>query len=310
MTAQFCHIERWRGYSASSFYVELPDGTALESPSFRWRRTAPPPDHGAPRTAYDELVGLLEEAGWTRHTDGADWFATTFTRLVELQEESVPQPAEKVVPPQLPPAPVTRPTPEPVPAPITSQPVEPPHQPTPPDRSAAREPRAVERSLDPVPTRRRSYRKLPLAAALLATAVAAGFLLLLLLRGHGGNGKSAGAGRTTPRQALLAQPATPPATQGTNSGAGAQATDPTPAKRSLVDVRIAAHGSGSWVEIRRNAATGAVLYRATLPDGKTLHFRAPKLWARFGAASNLTITSNGRPVRLEGTYEKLFVPGR
>ena len=82
------------------------------------------------------------------------------------------------------------------------------------------------------------------------------------------------------------------------------------AKALRVDLRIAAHGSGSWLEIRRGSATGPVLYSATLTDGQTLQFHAPKLWGRFGAASNLTITVNARPVRLEGTYEKLFVAPR
>ena len=82
------------------------------------------------------------------------------------------------------------------------------------------------------------------------------------------------------------------------------------AKALRVDLRIAAHGSGSWLEIRRGSATGRVLYSATLTDGQTLHFHAPKLWGRFGAASNLAITVNARPVRLEGTYEKLFVAPR
>jgi hypothetical protein len=76
----------------------------------------------------------------------------------------------------------------------------------------------------------------------------------------------------------------------------------------LVDVRITAHGNGSWVEVRRMSATGPVLYSTTLTDGQTLHARAPRVWARFGAASNLTITADGRPVSLHGTYDKLFLP--
>ena len=82
------------------------------------------------------------------------------------------------------------------------------------------------------------------------------------------------------------------------------------AKPAQADLRVAAHGSGSWLEIRRGSATGPILYSATLTDGQTLHFRAPKLWGRFGAASNLTITANAHPVRIQGTYEKLFVAPR
>ena len=86
MHAEYCRIERWRGYFSSSFYVHLPDQT-LESQSFRWRREAPPSDGGPARAAYDELVSRLEGAGWTRHSEGADWFATTFTRLIESLAE-------------------------------------------------------------------------------------------------------------------------------------------------------------------------------------------------------------------------------
>ena len=77
--------------------------------------------------------------------------------------------------------------------------------------------------------------------------------------------------------------------------------------QQLVDLRVAAHGNGSWLEVRRNSSTGVVLYSATLTDGRTLHLRGPRLWARFGAASNLTIVANRRVFPIQGTYEKLFV---
>ena len=62
------------------------------------------------------------------------------------------------------------------------------------------------------------------------------------------------------------------------------------------------------MEIRRRSAHGPVLYRATLAPGAQLHFRAPRIWAIFGAAGNLSITDNGRRVELTGTPKKLFVP--
>jgi hypothetical protein len=110
--------------------------------------------------------------------------------------------------------------------------------------------------------------------------------------------------------ALRAQPTT--ASAGTDVATrGVEGSSHSVTARVLrADLRIAGHDNGSWLEIRRGSPTGAILYSATLSDGQTLHFRAPKLWGRFGAASNLTIVANGRPLRLQGTYEKLFVPSR
>jgi hypothetical protein len=50
-----------------------------------------------------------------------------------------------------------------------------------------------------------------------------------------------------------------------------------------------------------------VLFTGELAPGRTLHLAGTRLWGRFGAAGNLTITANGRPVRLLGTYEHVFV---
>jgi hypothetical protein len=76
----------------------------------------------------------------------------------------------------------------------------------------------------------------------------------------------------------------------------------------LADVRIEAQRNGSWLEVRRGSSSGAVLYSSVLLPGTQLHFRAPRLWARMGAAGNLSITANGRPVSLRGTFDKVFVP--
>jgi hypothetical protein len=34
------------------------------------------------------------------------------------------------------------------------------------------------------------------------------------------------------------------------------------------------------------------------------------VWARFGAAGNLSVTADGKPVQLLGTFDKLFRPPR
>jgi hypothetical protein len=63
----------------------------------------------------------------------------------------------------------------------------------------------------------------------------------------------------------------------------------------------------SWLEIRDRSATGRVLYSGELAAGRQLHFKGTRLWGRFGAAGNLTITANGHPVTLLGTFEHVFV---
>ena len=140
--------------------------------------------------------------------------------------------------------------------------------------------------------------------AFVVAAVAAGFLILE----QRGNGKPAVAGgvtRTVAAHLSTGSSGAAPVTKGVEGSAHSVV-----AKPAQADLRVAAHGNGSWLEIRRGSATGPILYSATLTDGQTLHFRGPKLWGRFGAASNLTITANARPVRIQGTYEKLFVAPR
>jgi hypothetical protein len=62
----------------------------------------------------------------------------------------------------------------------------------------------------------------------------------------------------------------------------------------------------TWVEIRSRSADGDVLYSGILPQGSAKRFRSTRLWASFGAASNLTARLNGTPLHLPpGTYSAL-----
>jgi hypothetical protein len=62
----------------------------------------------------------------------------------------------------------------------------------------------------------------------------------------------------------------------------------------------------AWVEIRSGSADGNVLYSGILPQGSAKRFRSTRLWASFGAASNLTARLNGKPLHLPpGTYSAL-----
>jgi hypothetical protein len=62
----------------------------------------------------------------------------------------------------------------------------------------------------------------------------------------------------------------------------------------------------TWVEIRAGSADGRVLYSGILPQGNAKRFRNTRVWASFGAASNLAARLNGNPLQLPpGTYNAL-----
>ena len=270
-----CRIERWRGYRSSTFYARV-GGHLVESRSFRWSKADPPPDSTAARAVYDELVARLEAAGWEPVAGGGLWYETSFVWAVSEGGEvvghvPVAQPEVPVAQPDVPVAQPDVPVAQPeVPAPQTESPVA------------------------PVRPAFRGFRpgKLVYAgAAACATLVV--LALVLGTRGHAVTGRSAAPpalGVSSTRRA---------ATAGTVRARSRQA---------LVDLRIEARGTGSWLELRRVSGTGPVLYSGTLLPGTTLHFRAARIWARLGAAGNLVVTENGRPIQLQGTYDKLFLP--
>jgi len=65
----------------------------------------------------------------------------------------------------------------------------------------------------------------------------------------------------------------------------------------------------SWVEIRRGSANGPLVYSGVLQDGERVESTGMRLWARFGGASNLQVTVDGRRVPLQGTVETVFTGG-
>jgi hypothetical protein len=128
------------------------------SSAFRWRRSSPP-DTQESRVAHSELVGRLEDEGWTKRLDGEPWYAAEFTRplpvsaLVEpertVRYEPVVEvePAPRVEEPQpaylatvLPPNPVAEPVPRPAPPrPVTVVPAEEPVDESEPSRRRRRD---------------------------------------------------------------------------------------------------------------------------------------------------------------------------
>lgn len=63
-----------------------------------------------------------------------------------------------------------------------------------------------------------------------------------------------------------------------------------------------------WVEARAGSATGEALYAGTLTTGRSLRFQRPRLWLRLGAASNVDIVVNGRPLSVPPGTVELTVP--
>jgi hypothetical protein len=69
---------------------------------------------------------------------------------------------------------------------------------------------------------------------------------------------------------------------------------------------LTASGGNSWLEVRSASAQGPVLFSGVLPAGESVNAAAKQLWVRFGGASNVTATLNGKPLALRaGTYSAL-----
>jgi hypothetical protein len=104
----------------------------------------------------------------------------------------------------------------------------------------------------------------------------------------------------------------PVTTAAATTGAASQApppgtTTPPAPPRNASGVRLTLSATiDAWVEIRSGSADGDVLYSGILPQGSAKRFRSTRLWASFGAASNLTARLNGKPLHLPpGTYSAL-----
>jgi hypothetical protein len=284
-----CTIERWRGYRSSTFYVSLDGETAfLESSSFPWRKAEPPPESGRARAAFDELAAALENMGWQREDGLAGaWYAARFARSVERRYRAptpMPLPARR------------EPEPEPVQAPpviVSREPEPPPLEPPPGPPAPAPTAAVVARPSRP----RRRLRPITLVSGL-GALVAVGSLAL------GAAGLGSKHSRTILVPAAKAAPA--PANPARSPKSVARHTT---AKSATVALTITATRS-SWLEVRRGSANGRVVFAGNLDPGGSVHLRARRLWARFGAASNLVVRVDGRRVNLMGTVEHVFTAAR
>jgi hypothetical protein len=66
----------------------------------------------------------------------------------------------------------------------------------------------------------------------------------------------------------------------------------------------------SWFQARAGSFGGRVLYEGKLPQGETVRVRSRRLWIRFGGASYIDLSINGKQVHLPafGTYDAVAGP--
>jgi len=67
------------------------------------------------------------------------------------------------------------------------------------------------------------------------------------------------------------------------------------------ELRVSALNGDSWLEVRKDGATGTVLFSGTVTKGKTKVFVGPTLWLRLGNPSAVRIEVEGRKADLANT---------
>jgi hypothetical protein len=89
--AETCRIVLWRGYVKCEFHAKMrtrggQERVVLASPSFRWRKTTPPPpDVAEAAQAYEVLVADLEARGWVATPGRGDqWYSAELIRPVTV----------------------------------------------------------------------------------------------------------------------------------------------------------------------------------------------------------------------------------
>ncbi len=73
---------------------------------------------------------------------------------------------------------------------------------------------------------------------------------------------------------------------------------------------LTAAGGDSWLQIRAGSIRGRTLYEGVLPVGETVRLKSKRLWIRFGAASHVELSIDGRRARLPafGTFDAFAGP--
>jgi hypothetical protein len=297
----------------------------METRPFRWRGDEVPSEGHPARLAYQQLVDALETAGWaSAEVERGPWFAARFVRGVEapaVDTVDTAKHADRELGPRAAPSMYEATRSEPIVH--EAPPIEQFVPMTPPSESlvravAPKEPIVREATpRDSVPTSRRPKRaavaskapeptatsRRPRRPRVITVVLALGIATALggLIAGAAGYGNH----RTNILQGVRTTPVATPVVVYTHAKDTQIVASP-PSTKATVRVVITAKQT-SWFEIRDRSATGRVRYSGELAAGRQLHLSGTRLWARFGAAGNLTITANGRPVTLLGTFEHVFV---
>ena len=144
----------------------------------------------------------------------------------------------------------------------------------------------------------------------LIAAVGFGAILVLVVLAFAGGRDGEGA-QTTANP----PPPPPPAT----TAPGTTTTPPPPTTTTdrqpqPGDARLVVRASrgDSQLSVRFDAEEGASLYEGVLRQGRTVNLFGPRLWIRLGAAENVDLTLDGRPVeRLPaGPLDLIATPGQ
>jgi hypothetical protein len=111
-----------------------------------------------------------------------------------------------------------------------------------------------------------------------------------------------------PQPATNTAPARPAARPPAATTFPEQATRPARIARLIV----AATRGSCWVSIRAGSPDGESLFEGVLEEGRTVRTTSTRLWIRLGAAANVDLTLNGRPVEQlpAGTIDLVATAGR
>lgn len=145
---------------------------------------------------------------------------------------------------------------------------------------------------------------------LIAAVGFAAVLLLALLAFTGGNsGDGAGTVANPPPPPPPPPATTTPGTTTTPPPATTTGRQPQPGDARLV---VKASRGDSPLSVHADSEEGESLYDGVLSQGRSVSLFGPRLWIRLGAAENVDLTLDGRPVeRLQaGPLDLVATPGQ
>ena len=103
------------------------------------------------------------------------------------------------------------------------------------------------------------------------------------------------------------EPTTKPGALGIGSPSPSPSKSPKPEESSTAVpawqknlVKIEARDGDCWMEVRRNNASGIVLFSGTLQKGDTEKFKGKDVWISLGAPANVRLNVEGDNVKLKG----------